>query len=105
MLLLRAMQKAKYSETLYPHYGLGARFYTHFTSPIRRYPDLMVHRLIHKFVLGEAKNYKKDVYHFEEIMADFAQHTSDQERKAIHDRYNIPVFDVEGIEVLLDWRN
>ena len=83
MLLLRAMQKAKYSETLYPHYGLGARFYTHFTSPIRRYPDLMVHRLIHKFVLGEAKNYKKDVYHFEEIMADVAQHTSDQERKAI----------------------
>ncbi len=83
MILLRAMQKAKYSEVLSPHYGLGARFYTHFTSPIRRYPDLMVHRLIHHFVLGESTNYKKDVYHFEEIMADVAQHTSDQERKAI----------------------
>lgn len=83
MILLRAMQKAKYSETLSLHYGLGARFYTHFTSPIRRYPDLMVHRLIHKFVLGEASNYKKEVYHFEEIMAEVAQHTSDQERKSI----------------------
>ena len=83
MILLRAMQKAKYSEALSPHYGLGARFYTHFTSPIRRYPDLMLHRLIHRFVLGESKDYKKDVYHFESMMPEVAQHTSDQERKAI----------------------
>ncbi|HAX02924.1 MAG: ribonuclease R [Tenericutes bacterium GWC2_34_14] len=83
MILLRAMQKAKYSEALSPHYGLGARFYTHFTSPIRRYPDLMLHRLIHRFVLGESKDYKKDVYHFESMMPDVAQHTSDQERKSI----------------------
>ena len=83
MILLRAMQKAKYSEALSPHYGLGARFYTHFTSPIRRYPDLMLHRLIHRFVLGESSNYKRDVYHFEEMMPSVAQHTSDQERKAI----------------------
>ncbi|MDY0295032.1 MAG: ribonuclease R [Acholeplasmataceae bacterium] len=83
MILLRAMQKAKYSEVLSPHYGLGARFYTHFTSPIRRYPDLMLHRLIHRFVLGESQNYKKDAYHFEEMMPDVAQHTSDQERKAV----------------------
>jgi len=83
MILLRAMQKAKYSEILAPHYGLGARYYTHFTSPIRRYPDLILHRLIHTFVLGESSQYKKDLYHFESIMGDVAKHTSDQERKAV----------------------
>lgn len=83
MMILRAMQKAKYSEHQSPHYGLGATYYTHFTSPIRRYPDLILHRLIHTFVLKESSNLKKDMIHFEEIMPDVATHTSDQERKAI----------------------
>jgi len=83
MMLLRAMQKAKYSEIIEPHYGLGARYYAHFTSPIRRYPDLILHRLIHTFVLGESSNMKKDMHHFESIMTEVAKHTSDQERKAV----------------------
>ncbi len=83
MMLLRAMQKAKYSEIQSPHYGLGARYYSHFTSPIRRYPDLMLHRLIHTFVLGESKDMKKDMHRFEEMMPEIAIHTSDQERKAV----------------------
>ena len=83
MALLRAMQKAKYSELQEPHYGLGARYYTHFTSPIRRYPDLILHRIIHRIVLGESKDLKKEMYHFQSIMPDVAQHTSDQERKAV----------------------
>lgn len=83
MILLRAMQKAKYSETCSLHYGLGALFYTHFTSPIRRYPDFILHRIIHRLVLAESNNLKKDMYHFESIMAEVAQHTSDQERKAV----------------------
>ena len=83
MTLLRAMQKAKYSEQQSPHYGLGARYYSHFTSPIRRYPDLILHRMIHRLLLGEAKNLKKDIYHFESILPEVAKHTSDQERKAI----------------------
>ncbi len=83
MLLLRAMQKAKYSNVLDIHFGLGATYYTHFTSPIRRYPDLMLHRLIHLFVLGEASNYDKAMAHYENIMTDVAKHTSDQERSAI----------------------
>lgn len=83
MLLLRAMQKAKYSDVLDIHFGLGASHYTHFTSPIRRYPDLMLHRLIHQFVLGEAKNYLKSVQKYEGMMTDIAKHTSDQERSAI----------------------
>jgi ribonuclease R len=83
MTLLRAMQKAKYSEINSPHYGLGARFYSHFTSPIRRYPDFILHRIIHRLVIGESKNMKKDMHHFESIMPEVAQHTSDQERKAV----------------------
>jgi len=83
MLLLRAMQKAKYSNELAPHYGLGATYYAHFTSPIRRYPDLILHRLIHRFVLGESKNRRTDLQHFESIMNEVATHTSDQERKAV----------------------
>ncbi len=83
MTLLRAMQKAKYSETNSPHFGLGSRFYSHFTSPIRRYPDFILHRIIHRLVIGESKNMKKDIYHFESIMPAVAQHTSEQERKAV----------------------
>lgn len=83
MLLLRAMQKAKYSAQKDIHYGLGATYYAHFTSPIRRYPDLMLHRMIHLFVLGEAKDVKKQLYHYNAVMPDIAKHTSDQERKAV----------------------
>lgn len=83
MLLLRAMQKAKYSAQKDIHYGLGATYYAHFTSPIRRYPDLMLHRMIHLFVLGESKDAKKQLYHYNAVMPDIAKHTSDQERKAV----------------------
>ena len=81
--ILKAMQKAVYSNRLDIHFGLGARYYTHFTSPIRRYPDLLLHRLIHLFVLGESTHYEKDFRYYEKQMEEFAKHTSNQERKAI----------------------
>ncbi|WP_243343657.1 ribonuclease R [Anaerococcus sp. AGMB09787] len=50
MLMLRTMQKAKYSKDRGIHFGLSTEYYTHFTSPIRRYPDLIVHRLVKKYI-------------------------------------------------------
>jgi ribonuclease R len=72
---IRTMSKAYYSTTNIGHYGLSFPFYTHFTSPIRRYPDLMVHRLLYHY-LNNGKSADKDEY---ESRCD---HTSEMERKA-----------------------
>lgn len=79
MMLLRSMQQARYSEHNHGHYGLAAEFYTHFTSPIRRYPDLLVHRMVREY--GQLTDEK--ISHFEEVIPSIASETSSRERRAI----------------------
>jgi ribonuclease R len=82
LLVLRSMQKAIYSDVSLGHYGLNFRFYTHFTSPIRRYPDLIVHRLLRQYLFQEEKAHDAITY-YGEHMTEIASKASENERKAI----------------------
>lgn len=81
MLLLRSMQQARYDVDPIGHYGLGADYYSHFTSPIRRYPDLILHRLIHYY--DEVGRSQQDKKRWESRLPDMAKHSSEAERRAI----------------------
>ena len=81
-MLLRSMMKAKYNEKCLGHYGLAMNYYCHFTSPIRRYPDLMVHRIIKKLLINP-KNFDDDLTHFEQILPEVCLNNSASERKSI----------------------
>jgi ribonuclease R len=74
-LAIRSMAKAAYSTENIGHYGLAFDYYTHFTSPIRRYPDMMVHRLLERYMAG-GKNMNQQEYE------EYCQHSSDMEQLA-----------------------
>lgn len=80
LMALRTMQQARYKEIKFDHFGLGAEYYTHFTSPIRRYPDLMIHRIIKEDLRGEIPQYR--VKELEEIVKYVAKECSKKERIA-----------------------
>lgn len=79
-LLLRSLKKARYSDERDVHFGLAAKYYSHFTAPIRRYPDLQIHRIIKSFINGKLK--PNDQQRFEKILPKVAEHTSITERTA-----------------------
>ncbi len=82
MLMLRSMAKAVYSETNDGHYGLAFANYTHFTSPIRRYPDTTVHRLLRTYLFFKNTD-AKTIAHVKAILPDIADATSKSERVAM----------------------
>lgn len=81
-MLLRCMQKAVYDKTNIGHFGLGSKCYTHFTSPIRRYPDTTVHRLLKRYLFLNQMD-KDTVEYLDNKLVYIGGHTSDTERSAI----------------------
>ena len=81
-LLLRSMMKAKYSPLCLGHFGLAMRYYCHFTSPIRRYPDLMVHRIL-KETIFHPEHMEEKILHFQDLLPEYAAQNSLSERNAI----------------------
>lgn len=77
-ILLRSMAKARYCSDCLGHFGLASKFYCHFTSPIRRYPDLYIHRIIKSYLHGENSR-----SHFAGLVDNAAEHSSDMERNAV----------------------
>ncbi|ARW08322.1 ribonuclease R [Bacillus atrophaeus] len=80
--MLRSMKQAKYDPESLGHFGLSTEFYTHFTSPIRRYPDLIVHRLIRTYLInGKVDEATREKW--AERLPEIADHTSTMERRAV----------------------
>jgi len=79
-LTLRSMKKANYTVESTGHFGLACEYYCHFTSPIRRYPDLQIHRIIKEYLRGRMKNER--IQHYSQILPDVATQTSKLERRA-----------------------
>lgn len=79
-LTLRSMKQAKYTTLSTGHFGLAARYYTHFTSPIRRYPDLQIHRIMKEILKGTFDERRKA--HYEKLLDGVAVKTSALERRA-----------------------
>ncbi len=97
-MLLRTLMKARYSERNFGHFWLASKFYSHFTSPIRRYPDLQIHRIIkeviHKDITPERKS------HYQEILPKVALRSS--EREVLSERIEYKVRDYMAVQYMKD---
>ncbi|TDX48786.1 ribonuclease R [Orenia marismortui] len=97
--LLRSMQQAHYSPYNIGHFGLASQYYSHFTSPIRRYPDLMIHRII-KEVIKDGFLSEKRINKLTKKLPNIADHSSVQERKAMDAEYES--LDLKKVEYMQD---
>lgn len=98
-LMLRSMSKAVYSEDNIGHFGLGSNNYTHFTSPIRRFPDLTIHYLIRDFIFNNEIT-KDKIKYYENILPEIGEHTSIREQKSIDAERE--TFDLKAAEYMED---
>ncbi len=98
-LMLRAMQKAVYQTDNIGHFGLASKIYTHFTSPIRRFPDTTVHRLLRTY-LYENDQSKKTIDYFKEYLPVLTEHASQKERDAIECEREVE--DMKMAEYMMD---
>lgn len=97
-LALRSMKQAKYTVTNTGHFGLSAKYYCHFTSPIRRYPDLQIHRIIKENLNGKLGDKRRQ--HYEKILFEVADHSSKTERRA--DESEREVEKLKKVEYMMD---
>lgn len=98
MLILRSLMKAKYSQYCVNHFGLNADYYCHFTSPIRRYPDLQIHRIIKKYINQELNSKQRSKL---EKRVEFASIQS-SEREIIAQEAEAEVYRTKKVEYMLD---
>jgi ribonuclease R len=82
------MKRAIYDESNLGHYGLASEAYTHFTSPIRRYPDLIVHRLLKEYLSGKAFKQERLKY-WEDVLPQIATHCTQKERVANESEWDL----------------
>ncbi|MGC8653181.1 MAG: ribonuclease R [Candidatus Kryptoniota bacterium] len=92
-IVLRSMAKAVYSEKNIGHFGLAFKYYTHFTSPIRRYPDLIVHRLLYSYTTGQQP---EDLQGLKKLVSEVSKKASEAERRAVEaERESVKVKQVQ----------
>lgn len=96
-MVMRSMAKAEYSPDDIGHYGLAFRNYTHFTSPIRRYPDIIVHRLLKTILFGSTFSYSH------EQLKKLGKYTTDQEKRAVMaERQSVKYNQIEYLETVIN---
>ncbi|MEW6455976.1 MAG: ribonuclease R [Acidobacteriota bacterium] len=117
LMILKSLKLAKYSHENYGHYGLAKQYYTHFTSPIRRYPDLIMHRVLKNFLISEQQEYTPEELKSISNLSSFNERNGDDAenfltkwrilrylKSKLGERFSgtISKFNSRGIEVILD---